>query len=308
MEWKTELAELIKSDGNAPTSRLRFDEPMDKHVFFGIGGLASAYFEVSTVHELAAVAKLKKSWNLPVATIGRGSNLLVSDNGYRGIMLRLVKEFDQLEFDGDCVSVGGGVSLPRLSKVSARQGLSGIEFALGIPGSVGGALIMNAGAWGSSFGDVVERVRVMTDKGEVIEISHDEARFAYRRSGLDNYFSVTGAVLRLTPGDAKIITDRMNELYNKKISTQPFAEENAGCIFKNPPDDSAGRLIDACGLKGHRIGGAEVSEIHGNFILNIDNATAEDVLSLVQHIQAHVKRTTGVALQIEVKMLGFEDK
>ena len=308
MEWKTELAELVKSVGNAPTSRLRFGEPMDKHVFFGIGGLAAAYFEVNTVHELAAVAKLKKSWNLPVATIGRGSNLLVSDNGYKGIVLRLVKEFDQLEFDGDCVSVGGGVSLPRLSKVSARQGLSGIEFALGIPGSVGGALIMNAGAWGSSFGDVVERVRVMTDEGEVIEISHDEALFAYRRSGLGNYFSVTGAVLRLIPGDTKIITDRMNELYNIKISTQPFAEENAGCIFKNPPDDSAGRLIDACGLKGHRIGGAEVSKIHGNFILNIDNATAEDVLSLVQHIQARVKRMTGVALKIEVKMLGFEDE
>ncbi|MDE0041627.1 MAG: UDP-N-acetylmuramate dehydrogenase, partial [Candidatus Poribacteria bacterium] len=228
--------------------------------------------------------------------------------GYKGIVLRLVKELEGLEFDGDRVWAGGGVSLPRLSKVSARRGLSGIEFALGIPGSVGGALIMNAGAWGSSFGDVVERVRVMTDEGEVIELTHDEAQFAYRRSGLSSYFSVTGALLRLTPGDARTITERMNELYNKKISTQPFAEENAGCIFKNPPNDSAGRLIDACGLKGHRIGGAEVSKVHGNFILNIDNATAQDVLSLVQHIQMRVKRMTGVALRIEVKMLGFEDE
>ena len=308
MEWKTELAELVKTDGNAPTSRLRFNEPMDKHVFFGIGGLATAYFEVGTVRDLAAVAKLRKRWGFPVATIGRGSNLLVCDGGYKGIVLRLVKEFDQMKFDGDFVSVGAGVSLPRLSKVSARQGLSGIEFALGIPGSVGGALIMNAGAWGSSFGDVVERVRVMTDEGEVIELTHDEAQFAYRRSRLSSYFSVTGALLRLTPGDARTITERMNELYNKKISTQPFAEENAGCIFKNPPNDSAGRLIDACGLKGHRIGGAEVSKVHGNFILNIDNATAEDVLNLVQHIQMRVKRMAGVALQIEVKKLGFEDE
>ena len=308
MEWKTELAKLAEAYGNATTARLRFDEPMAKHVFFGIGGLAAAYFEVSSVQELAAVATLKKRWSLPVVTIGRGSNLLVSDNGYKGIVLRLVKELDRLEFDGDCVWAGGGVSLPRLSKVSARRGLSGIEFAFGIPGSVGGALIMNAGAWGSSFGDVVERVRVMTDEGEVIELTHDEAQFAYRRSGLGSYFSVTGALLRLTPGDAGSITERMNELYNKKISTQPFAEENAGCIFKNPPNDSAGRLVDACSLKGHRIGGAEVSKVHGNFILNIDNATAEDVLSLVRHIQEHVRRVTGMALQIEVKMLGFENE
>ena len=307
MEWKAELAELAKTHGNAPTSRLRFNEPMEKRVFFGIGGLATAYFEVSTVDELAAVAKLKKRWKLPVTTIGRGSNILVSDDGYKGIVLRLVKEFDRLEFDGDRVWAGGRVSLPRLSKVSARRGLSGIEFALGIPGSVGGALIMNAGAWGSSFGDVVERVQVMTDDGQVVHLTHDEARFTYRRSELGKYFSVTGAVLRLTPGDARIITDRMHDLYNKKISTQPFAEENAGCIFKNPPNDSAGRLIDACGLKGHRIGGAEVSKIHGNFILNIDNATAEDVLSLVRHIQEHVKQMAGGHLQIEVKMLGFED-
>ncbi len=308
MDWKTELAEIAETRENAPASRLRFNEPLEKRVFFGIGGVAAAYFEVSAVHELAAIAKLKKRYDIPVATIGRGSNLLVSDDGFKGIALRLVKEFDRLEFNGDRVWAGAGVSLPRLSKVSARRGLSGIEFALGIPGSVGGALIMNAGAWGSSFGDLVERVQVMTADGQVIELTRDEAQFVYRRSGLGKYFSVTGAVLRLAPGDAKIITDRMNELYNKKITTQPFAEENAGCIFKNPPNDSAGRLIDTCGLKGRRIGGAEVSKIHGNFILNIDNATAEDVLNLVQHIQEQVKRMTGVALQIEVKMLGFEDE
>ncbi|MDE0297404.1 MAG: UDP-N-acetylmuramate dehydrogenase [Candidatus Poribacteria bacterium] len=308
MEWKTDLAKLAEYYGNAPTSRLRFDEPMEKHVFFGIGGLAAAYFEVTSVQELAAVASLKKRWNMPVATLGRGSNLLVSDNGYNGIVLRLVKELEGLEFDGDRVWAGAGVSLPRLSKVSARQGLSGIEFALGIPGSVGGALIMNAGAWGSSFGDVVERVQVMTYEGEVIELSRDEAQFAYRRSRLGRYFSVTGALLRLRPGDAGTITERMNELYSKKIATQPFAEENAGCIFKNPPNDSAGRLIDKCGLKGHRIGGSEVSKVHGNFILNIDSATAEDVLCLVRHIQQQVKQLTGVDLQIEVKMLGFDNE
>ena len=188
----------------------------------------------------------------------------------------------------------------------SRRGLSGVEFALGIPGSVGGALIMNAGAWGSSFGDVVTDVTVMNDTGECATLTHAEAEFAYRHSGLDAYFCVTGATLRLEPGDADTITARMQAFYKQKVETQPFAEENAGCMFKNPPGDSAGRLIDISGLKGHRIGGAEVSTIHGNFILNIDNATAADVLDLVTYIQERVREKTGVSLQTEVKRLGFD--
>ena len=161
MGWKEELASLTQTQSNP--SKLRFDEPLSKHNYFGIGGNAAAYFEVSTADELAYVARLKKRWNVPVTIIGRGSNLLVSDAGYRGIAVRLIGEFNRLEFDQNRVDVGAGVSLPRLSKTAASRGLSGVEFALGIPGSVGGGLIMNAGAWGSSFGDLVERVQVMTD-------------------------------------------------------------------------------------------------------------------------------------------------
>ena len=164
---------------------------------------------------------------------------------------------------------------------------------------------MNAGAWGSSFGDLVERVQVMTDEGELISLSHDDAQFSYRHSGLKTYFCVTGATLTLTPGDAEEVDTLMQDLYNQKITSQPFAEENAGCMFKNPPGHSAGKLIDECGLKGHRIGGAEVSKIHGNFILNLDDATAHDVLSLVRYIQNHVKRERGVDLEMEVQLLGF---
>ena len=182
-----------------------------------------------------------------------------------------------------------------------------MEFALGIPGSVGGALIMNAGAWGSSFGDVVTDVTVMKDTGELVPLTHAEAEFEYRRSGLDAYFCVIGATLRLEPGDTDTITTRMQAFYKQKVETQPFAEENAGCMFKNPPGDSAGRLIDISGLKGHRIGGAEVSTIHGNFILNINNATAGDVLDLVAYIQQQVREKTGISLQTEVKRLGFDD-
>ncbi len=302
MDWKDALSEIVTQPG----TRLRFGEPLAKHTHFGIGGEASAYIEVSTVDELAALARFHRKWEVPVAVIGRGSNLLVSDKGFKGIGVRLIGELAKLEVDEDVVTVRAGLSLPRLSKVMSKSGLSGVEFALGIPGTVGGALIMNAGAWGSSFGDVVTDVTVMRDTGELVALTHDEAHFEYRHSGLDAYFCVVGATLKLQLGDVDAITAQMNALFKQKTDTQPFAEENAGCMFKNPPGDSAGRLIDISGLKGYRIGGAEVSTVHGNFILNINNATAEDVLNLVAHIQKQVREKTGVSLQTEVKRLGFD--
>ena len=301
MDWKDRLREIVTQPG----SRVRFGEPLAKHTHFGIGGEATAYVEVSAVSELAALACLHRESDIPIAIIGRGTNLLVSDTGFKGMSIRLVGELAKLEVDGNVVSVSAGLSLPRLSKMMSRTGLSGVEFALGIPGSVGGALIMNAGAWGSSFGDVVTNVTAMDDTGELITLTHDEAHFEYRHSGLDTYFCVTGATLTLEPGDVATITERMQAFYKQKVATQPFAEENAGCMFKNPPGDSAGRLIDISGLKGYRIGGAEVSTVHGNFILNIDNATAEDVLKLVAYIQQQVREKTGISLQTEVKRLGF---
>ena len=304
MDWQDALSEIITH----PNSRLRFKEPLAKHTYFGIGGEATAYIEVSTIDELSALAHFHRQWDVPIAIIGRGSNLLVSDTGFKGSSVRLIGELAKSEVDGNTVSVGAGLSLPRLSKTMSRQGLSGVEFALGIPGSVGGALIMNAGAWGSSFGDVVTNVTVMDDTGELVNLTHAEAAFEYRHSGLDAYFCVTGATLELEPGDADTITERMQAFYKQKVETQPFAEENAGCMFKNPPGDSAGRLIDISGLKGYRIGGAEVSTVHGNFILNIDNATATDVLDLVAHIQQQVREKTGISLQTEVKRLGFDAK
>ena len=302
MDWKDALPEIVTQPG----TRLRFGEPLAKHTHFGIGGEASAYIEVSTVNELAALARFHRKWEVPVAVIGRGSNLLVSDKGFKGIGVRLIGELAKLEVDEDVVTVGAGLSLPRLSKVMSKSGLSGVEFALGIPGAVGGALIMNAGAWGSSFGDVVTDVTVMRDTGELVTLTHDEANFEYRHSGLDAYFCVVGATLKLQPGNVDTITAQMNALFKQKTDTQPFAEENAGCMFKNPHGDSAGRLIDISGLKGYRIGGAEVSTVHGNFILNINNATAEDVLNLVAHIQKQVREKTGISLQTEVKRLGFD--
>ncbi len=302
MNWKDAL---LKIDFQQNT-RLRFGEPLAKHTHFGIGGETTAYVEVNTIDDLATLTHFHREWKVPVAIIGKGSNLLVSDKGFNGISIRLIGELANLDIEGNIVIVGAGQSLPRLSKMMSKTGLSGVEFALGIPGSVGGALIMNAGAWGSSFGDVVTDVTVMRDTGELIKLTHDEAQFEYRHSGLEAYFCVISATLKLQPGDVDAITTHMNTLFKQKIETQPFVEENAGCMFKNPPGDSAGRLIDISGLKGHRIGGAEVSTVHGNFILNLDNATANDVLDLVAYIQKHVQEKTGIFLQTEVKRLGFD--
>ncbi|MCG9127660.1 UDP-N-acetylmuramate dehydrogenase [Candidatus Poribacteria bacterium] len=303
MDWKTALPELVTQ----PKTKLRLGESLAKHTHFGIGGEASAFLEISSVDELIELAEFQQKWNIPVAIIGRGSNLLVSDNGFDGICVKLINDLAKLVIQGNQVLVGAGLSLPHLSKTMSRNGLSGLEFALGIPGAVGGALIMNAGAWGSSFGDLVSDVTVMYDTGEITKLARHEAGFEYRRSGLDKYFCIIEASLTLESGDVDTITEKMQKLFKQKTDTQPFVEENAGCMFKNPAGDSAGRLIDSCGLKGHRIGGAEVSTIHGNFILNVDNSTAQDVLDLVAYIQKEVREKTGIYLHTEVKKLGFDE-
>ncbi len=304
MEWKLELQEIV-DNSHSPASRLRFDEPLSKHTYFEIGGPATVYYEVGTIEDLIRFAVFKSQQTLPVALLGRGSNFLVSDNGFEGVVIRLVGDFDQIRYEGHRVRAGGGVSQPKLAKSVAGRGLSGLEFALGIPGSVGGAMIMNAGAWGSNFGERVEQVQVMTDKGEILELCHDQAGFTYRRSKLDNYFCVFDISLRLVQSSQKEVTQLMQKFYQRKIVTQPFVEGSAGCMFKNPPNHSAGKLIDGCRLKGTRIGDAEVSKTHGNFIINHGNAKAKDVLELIDLIQNRVKAEREIDLQMEVKLLGF---
>lgn len=304
MEWKAEL-QGIAENGHSPASRLRFGEPLSKHTYLGIGGPATVYYEVGCLEDLIRFATFKSQQSLPVALLGRGSNLLVSDNGFEGIVIRLVGDFDQIRYEDDRVCAGGGVSQPKLAKSVAGCGLSGLEFALGIPGSVGGAVIMNAGAWGNDFGERVEHIWVMTDQGEIMKLCRDQAGFTYRRSKLDSYFCVLDASLRLVRGDPEEVTRLMRKYYQRKIITQPFVEGSAGCMFKNPPNYSAGKLIDECRLKGTRIGDAEISTTHGNFIINHGEAKAKDVLELIDLIQNRVKAEREINLQMEVKLLGF---
>lgn len=222
--------------------------------------------------------------------LGRGTDVLFDDSGYKGIIVKLVGEFRKIEFEKNFVTVGAGVSLNKLAVECAKSGLSGLEFACGIPGSVEGALIMNAGAFGNSISDVVSQIELIEKDGKSIIISGNDAGFSYRKSRLDRYFCVIETVLELEPKDSAEIKNRMKELYSIRKSSQPLGELSAGCVFKNPPNDSAGRLIDQCGLKGKRIGGAEISSKHANFIINSGNAVASDIHELINLVRTEVKK------------------
>ncbi len=300
--WQTDLWQLCKS---YPKSNLRFDYPLSKQTYFGIGGNASAYLEVDQVSLLLKLARFKKKYGVNTFILGRGSNLLVSDKGFDGVVIRLSGEFKKLIVSGTSIRVGTGVSQAKLAKSAARNGLSGVEFALGIPGSVGGGLIMNAGAWNCDFSQVVHLVQVVTNNGEVVDLTTEHAQFEYRKSSLNNFFCAIYADLKLTQSETRRVIKEMKRLYQKKIQSQPFVEGSAGCMFKNPAEHSAGWLIDQCGLKGVRVGDAEVSDVHANFIINHGRATAKDVLELVQIIQSSVKVQSGIDLQLEVKLIGF---
>lgn len=298
-DWKSELKEIFGS-------RVKWGEPLSKHTTFGIGGAVEALIEVKDLTELQSLAKLVMAWQIPLLIIGRGSNMLVSDSGFRGLALKLTADFNKVEFMGDRVMAGAGVALPRLAKLAAQRGLSGLEFSFGIPGSVGGGLIMNAGAFDSDMSQVVVEIEVVTKSGEFKRLSKEEANFGYRKSGLRQYFCVKGGTFQLRPADLAQVKARMLEFYAEKMAHQPLKEENAGCIFKNPPGNSAGRLIDECGLKGARNGGAQVSDRHANFILNLGKAKASDVIGLIERIRAEVKHKKGIDLELEIELVGMD--
>lgn len=298
LSWKVELEKLFGS-------RIKWDEPLSKHTTFGIGGAVDALVEVSRLAEMQSLAKLVMDWQLPLLIIGRGSNMLVSDGGFRGLALKLTSDFNKVEFMKDRVIAGAGVALPRLAKLAAQRGLSGLEFSFGIPGSVGGGLIMNAGAFGSSLSEVVAEIDLVAKSGEVKKISKAEANFGYRKSGLREYFCVISGIFQLQRLDLSYVKSKMMKFYAEKMAHQPLKEENAGCIFKNPPQNSAGKLIDESGLKGARVGNAQVSETHANFILNLGKAKAKDVLSLIDKVRAEVRSKKGIELELEIELVGF---
>jgi UDP-N-acetylenolpyruvoylglucosamine reductase len=280
------------------------DEPLAKHTTLRVGGPADVYVEPASEEDLAAVLKFCGARGVPFFMIGRGSNLLVRDGGFRGVVICLSHAgFSKIEFDGERLRCGAGAKLKTVAVEARRHNISGLEFLEGIPGSVGGALRMNAGAMGGATFDMVESVRLMDFDGNVRELAPGEMLVAYRGCDtLKNHIAL-GAVLKGRADSPESIAQRMSAFNQKRWTSQPAAP-SAGCAFKNPPSIPAGKLIDELGLKGARVGGAVVSQEHGNFIVNDGNATARDVLELIALLQAKAKAGRGIELHTEVEIIG----
>jgi UDP-N-acetylmuramate--L-alanine ligase/UDP-N-acetylenolpyruvoylglucosamine reductase len=285
-------------------SVVRLDEPLAKRTTLRVGGPADFFVEPASEADLAAGLRFCAARRLPFIVIGRGSNLLVRDGGIRGVVISLAhSNFSGVEVVGDRLHCGAGAKLKTLAVEAKRQGLAGLEFLEGIPGTLGGALRMNAGAMGSWICDVLDVLRVMDYSGQVRELPASEVQFEYRGCPLFRDHIALSAVLKGAPMPREVIEERMNSFSQRRWETQPAAP-SAGCIFKNPREVPAGKLIDELGLKGRRIGGAAVSEVHANFIVNEGDASAADVLRLIELIKQEAKSTRGIELETEVEILG----
>jgi UDP-N-acetylmuramate dehydrogenase len=288
--------------------RVKRSEPMARYTSMKIGGPADYFIEVETEHALQNLVRLLKRHHSAFYLLGNGSNVLISDRGIRGAVLRLAGEFRRAEWREEGLTVllrvGAAYAVTQLVREAARRGYGGLEFAEGIPGTVGGALVMNAGAYGSEFEKVVESVEGVTEQGEVIRLARTEMTFTYRDSHLPAGMLVTRVAMRLHREDAARVKSKIHELVSRRKSSQPSGQPNSGSMFRNPPGDFAGRLIEAAGLKGKRLGQSQISERHANFIVNLGGAKADNVRELMELARSEVKRQFGVELVPEVRLVG----
>lgn len=280
-------------------------EPMARHTTFRIGGPADYFVELGSIEQIRAAIQVCREENLPWFVLGRGSNLLVSDKGYRGVILSIYKDFQKTEIQGETVTVQAGVLLTTLSGKVLDASLTGLEFASGIPGTIGGAVVMNAGAYGGEMKDIVRKVTVLDQDGEVRTLTCGEMQFGYRTSlAKKKGYIVLGAELTLKQGEKEKIREEMQTLKAKRIEKQPLEFPSAGSTFKRPEGYFAGKLIDDAGLRGFRVGGAQVAEKHCGFVINREQATAADVMELCRRVSGAVKEQFGVELEMEVKTIG----
>jgi len=290
---------------NAFVGRMAENEPLARHTSFRIGGPADLFLEPADKRSL--VLALREIWSrgIPVFILGGGTNVLVSDAGFRGAVVSIRRALRSMCFNGLCAAADSGVKLPRFVLECAKRGLSGLEALCGVPGTVGGAVAMNAGAGGCQIADCLVSVEVLSKQGEVCTLSTEELRLGYRTSVLlGGGFVVLRANFRFRQGEPDEIMRRVREAIDKRRASQPVNQWNAGCVFKNPPGDYAGRLIELCGAKGIREGGAQVSAKHANFIVNLGGATANDVRRLMTRVQDMVRANSGIELEPELILVG----
>jgi UDP-N-acetylmuramate dehydrogenase len=278
---------------------------MKKHTSWRIGGPADYFIEPAGREELQSVVSFANKWKVPLTVVGNGSNLLVSEKGIRGIVLKIGAGLSRVTIQKNDVVAEAGAKLSALASAARDKGLGGLEFSAGIPGTVGGAVVMNAGANGASIGTLVSEVLLLDLEGRLFRRTGEALNFGYRSSALQRDPAiVVEARFTCYKREKHLIQEEMDGYIARRLSTQPQKLPNAGSVFKNPPGDSAGRLIEAAGLKGLRVGDAQVSNLHANFIVNLGKATASDVLSLIDKIREAVLVRNGVELLLEVQIIG----
>ena len=287
-----------------PELKVLADEPMKKHTTFRIGGPADFYAEPDE-KQIKKLLEIAKECDVPVTVVGNGSNLLVGDGGIRGLTVGIGKDLSKIEVSDNTITAGAGAILAAVASKAAEASLGGMEFAAGIPGSIGGAVVMNAGAYGGEMKDIIVSATVLTADGQVKEISKDELDLSYRHSCVpEKGYIVIGAKFALTAKPQDEIRVRMAQLREKRVEKQPLEYPSAGSTFKRPEGYFAGKLVMDAGLRGYSVGDAQVSEKHCGFVVNKGNATAADVLTLIKDVQEHVREQFGVQLEPEVKMIG----
>lgn len=285
--------------------QVKTEEPMKNHTTFRVGGPAEFFVMPRSAEEVKKVINLCRRESFPYYIIGNGSNLLVSDQGYRGVVLQIYKEMSYIEIEENVVVAQAGALLSAIANKALENGLTGFEFAAGIPGTLGGACVMNAGAYGGEMKDVLEEVTVLTEEGEVLIIPKENLELGYRTSIIARKgYIVLEARIQLREGEKEAIKSLMEELKDKRVSKQPLEYPSAGSTFKRPEGYFAGKLIQDAGLRGFSVGGAQVSEKHCGFVINRENATAADVAELMRQVSARVEEEFGVKLEPEVKRLG----
>lgn len=282
------------------------NEPLAKHTTIKIGGPADIYIEPNSTNSLCKAIEIIKDNNVKWTVIGRGSNLLVADKGIEGVVIKLGAGMDDFDLNGEILTVGGGCSVIRLATIISKKGFSGLEFASGIPGSIGGAVYMNAGAHGSDMSNIVVKARILFDDGTIQWLSNQELEFSYRTSILQEKRPgiCIEAVLQLKTGEKEDIVAVMQKNKDYRRDTQPWNYPCAGSIFRNPLPNYAGQLVEAAGLKGYQLGGAKISEMHGNFIVNAGGATAQDVLDLIEFVKKTILEKYDITMETEVEIIG----
>lgn len=285
--------------------KVRISEPMNRHTTFRIGGPADYFLLPSTAEEVKKILEICKEKELPYFILGNGSNLLVSDEGYCGVIIQLYRNYGGITVEGTNIRAGAGALLSQIASAAKNASLTGFEFAGGIPGTLGGAVVMNAGAYGGEMKNVLKEVTVMTEQGEIMTIPAEKLEMGYRTSLVKKAgYLVLEAVISLKAGDVEEIKAIMKDLTEKRVSKQPLEYPSAGSTFKRPEGYFAGKLIMDTGLRGYQVGGAQVSEKHCGFVINKGNATAADVCGLMKDVQEKVQEQFGVTLEPEVKFLG----